>query len=277
MHTDKQAYLIFRTGPELAFELAALPSPGPCRMESISFKELECTTDGLIVPEELTQPLSLLEVQFCKDAAIYTRTVMMMALAQQPHLPRCVQGMIFLANRGMNPQTAPWSRIIHAVYLDEALHALRRQNPSHPLVAVFATVLIETANELEQQAKHYYHIFESAPVAPGMREILLRVFCDWLFERLQHKTQKEITMILDFPDVRETVVGRELLEEGIEKGQRNAWLEVVHQLGAKRLGPIDPDLSRFIDQLDSKTLRRLVDVILDMPDWQAVKAWLDRR
>ncbi len=289
MRTDKQAYLIFRAGPELAFELAALPSPGPCRMESTTFKEIERTTDGLIVPEGSDQPLSLLEVQFYEDAAIYNRAATMMALAQQPHLPRPVQGMIFFATRALDPQTAPWNGIIHAVYLDEALRALQQNDPLHPLVAVFAPVFIEAPNELEDSAKHYYRAIETAPVAPGLRHTLLRVFCDWLFERLKHKTRKEITMILDLPDVRDTIVGRELLEEGIEKGleqgiekgleqgQRKAWLDMVHQFGAKRLGPTDSDLLQRINRLDDSALRELVDAMFDLPTWQAVKAWLDGR
>ncbi len=289
MRTDKQVYLIFRAQPELAFELADLPSPGPCRMESTTFKELERTTDGLIVPESADEPVTVLEVQFYEDAAIYNRTATMMALAQQPRLPQPVQGLVFFASRTLDPRTQPWDRIIHPVYLDEALRSLQATAPLHPLVAVFAPVFIETVQELETNAKHYYHALGEAPVPDDVRHTLLRVFCDWLFERFKHLSRKEITMILDLPDVRDTIVGRELLEEGIEKGiekglekgiergQRKAWLDMVNQIGKKRLGPLNSDLQDRISRLDDPTLHGLVDAMFDLPTWQAVKAWLDAR
>lgn len=277
MRTDKQVYLIFRAGPELAFELAALPSPGPCRMESTTFKEIERTTDGLIVPEDADQPLSLLEVQFYEDAAIYNRTATMMALAQQPHLPRPVQGMIFFATRALDPQTAPWNGIIRPVYLDEALSALKQSDPLHPLVAVFAPVFIEASNELEGSAKHYYHALENASVAPDLRHTLLRVFCDWLFERLKHKTRKEITMILDLPDVRDTVVGRELLEEGIEEGRGEGILSSLTLVGMARFGPCDEKTRGRISRLPESEMQKLLVAMLELDSWRAVSAWLDAR
>ncbi len=285
MRTDKQVYLIFRAGPELAFELAALPSPGSCRMESTTFKEIERTTDGLIVPDEAEQPISLLEVQFYEDAAIYNRTVTMMALAQQPHLPRPIQGIVFFATRALDPQTAPWNEIIRPVYLDEALHFLKQSDPLHPLVAVFAPVFIETSNELECSAKHYYHALEKAPVASDLRHTLLRVFCDWLFERLKHKTRKEITMILDLPDVRDTVVGRELLDEGIERGiekgreegRGEGILSSLTLVGMARFGPCDDMTRDRISRLSEGDMQKLLVEMLELDSWRAVSAWLDAR
>lgn len=293
MRTDKQVYLIFRAGPELAFELAGLPSPGPCRMESATFKEIERAADGLIVPEDEDQPITLFEVQFYDDRTIYNRCVTAMALAQQPHVPRPVQGLIFFASRALDPMTQPWHSVVRPVYLDEALHELANNQPLHPLVAVFAPVLIESTNELEKTAKLYYRALDQAAVAQDLKDTLLRVFCDWLFERLKHKTHQELTMILDLPDVRETVIGRQLinegleqgleqgieqgLEQGIESGRREALVASVKRVGIKRFGPATINFERQIVGLPLDTLGELLDAMLDLASWEAVADWLNAK
>jgi hypothetical protein len=45
----------------------------------------------------------------------------------------------------------------------------------------------------------YYRALDQATVGRELKDTLLRVFCDWLFERLKDKTHQEITMILDLP------------------------------------------------------------------------------
>lgn len=258
-------------------------------MESATFKEIERTADGLIYPNAEQQPITLFEVQFYDDPTIYNRCVTAMALAQQPHLPRPVQGLIFFATRSLDPLTTPWKQIIHSVYLDEALSQLAETQPLHPLVAVFAPVFIEGSKELEDTAKVYYHALDQAAVGQDLKDTLLRVFCDWLFERLKDKTHQEITMILDLPDVRDTVIGRQLinegleqgiergLEQGIESGRREALVASVKRVGAKRFGTSTIDLERQIVGLPLDTLGELLDAMLDLASWEAVADWLNAK
>ena len=51
MKTDKELYRIFEVAPEWVFELAGLPSPGKCTLQSVTVKALERRADGVVVPK----------------------------------------------------------------------------------------------------------------------------------------------------------------------------------------------------------------------------------
>jgi len=58
MRTDKQVYEILEAYPQWLFELTGLPSPGPCRFQSVTLKAIERRTDGVLVPDAEHEPLS---------------------------------------------------------------------------------------------------------------------------------------------------------------------------------------------------------------------------
>ena len=95
MKTDKELYRIFEVAPEWVFELAGLPSPGKSTLRSVTVKALERHADGVIVPESLEQPLTVVEFQFQADDTIYRRTVVEMAAVQEVYPGRVVHGIIF--------------------------------------------------------------------------------------------------------------------------------------------------------------------------------------
>jgi hypothetical protein len=64
METDKQLYRVFGAQPQGVFQLAGLAPVGKCAMRSLAVKTLERRTDGVIVPEALAPPLSVIEFQF---------------------------------------------------------------------------------------------------------------------------------------------------------------------------------------------------------------------
>ncbi len=114
MRTDKQFFKIFEAVPEWLFELAGLPSPGRSTLRTFTVKALERVADGLVVPEAPDQPLTVVEFQFQKDDTIYLRTVVEMAAVQEAHAGRAVQGVIYFGCNDLDPQTAPWSRVVRS-------------------------------------------------------------------------------------------------------------------------------------------------------------------
>ena len=110
METDKQLYGVFRAKPEWVFLLARLPPVGKCVMRSLVVKPLERRSDGVIVPEAPTPPLSVIEFQFGENAQIYTRTAQKMAAVQEEFNMREVQGIIFFGDVKFDPQTKPWTK-----------------------------------------------------------------------------------------------------------------------------------------------------------------------
>jgi len=70
MRTDSHLYALFRECPQFIFELAGIPSPGPCRMEQVTVKAISRTMDGLVTPADPAAPLIVVEFQFQRDEDI---------------------------------------------------------------------------------------------------------------------------------------------------------------------------------------------------------------
>ena len=131
MKTDKQVYLIFQAQPNWFFELIDVPSPGKCELRSLTVKALERTADGLVVPADPRQKLSLIEFQFQLDPEIYLRVVEEMAAAQRAYAMRDIDGIIVFAKASLDPKTNPWSGIVRSLVLRDAILALERRQPQH--------------------------------------------------------------------------------------------------------------------------------------------------
>ena len=104
MRTDKQLLRVFETAPQWIFELTGLPSPGASTLKSLTVKALERRADGVVIPEATDGPLTVVEFQFQKDATVYPRIVVEMALLQQSHQMRPVQGLIFFGYNDVDPK-----------------------------------------------------------------------------------------------------------------------------------------------------------------------------
>jgi predicted transposase YdaD len=112
--TDRQVYRLFQANPEWLFDLTHLESPGPSEFRSFTVKSLQRDADGVVVPHDSSQPLTVVEVQFQPDDAIYPRIVTEMAAGQIEHQMRAVQGIILFRFPGLDPQTQPWSQVVRA-------------------------------------------------------------------------------------------------------------------------------------------------------------------
>jgi len=101
--------------------LAGEPSPGPCRFESKTFKEIEKRTDGLLLPESPHRRLTIVEIQGYEDPFLYQRVVIEMALVQQEYVDRDVRGIILLLDDTTDPKTEPWRKVVRAISLRKAI------------------------------------------------------------------------------------------------------------------------------------------------------------
>jgi len=117
MRTDKQVYEILEAYPPWLFELTGLPSPGPCRFQSMTLKAIERRTDGVLVPDAEHEPLSVVELQMQFDPTVYNRIAIEMALIQEQYNQRSVQGIIIFLTASIDPKTPPWNKIVQVFYL----------------------------------------------------------------------------------------------------------------------------------------------------------------
>ena len=298
MRTDKQLFQIFAACPEWLFELTGLPSPGACWMTTFTVKSLEREADGLVVPEDPAQPLTVVEFQFQRDERIYTRLVTEMAAAQEAHGMRPVQGLILFGTTGLDPLTEPWSRIVRRIVLQEVVPAFAREHSGHPLAAVFQPLVEENAQALETDAAHHYRVLQVADLDERQRDVLLDVFVDWLGQRFRNKHKQELEMILfeDLPDPADTVWGRELIEIGEKRGEKRA-AHLAEQRGEKRgekrgeeLGlaravrlllksrfqPVSKELAQRILRLTVSQKEQLLELAGKARSFDAIEKWMSR-
>ena len=77
-------------------------------------------------------------------------------------------------------------------------------------------------------------------------------------------------MMFDFPDVLDTVAGRELFEEGMAKGKA----ELLVRMAAKRFGKLPASVEGSVLSLDYLQLEKLGDDILTLSSLAALTQWL---
>ncbi len=220
METDKQLYRVFAAHPQWVFQLAGLPPVGKCAMRSLTVKSMERRTDGVIVPENATSPLSVIEFQFGENRQIYTRTVQKMAAVQEEFEMREVQGVIFFGDQRFDPRTKPWTSLVRAIDLPAELRRLAERSPSHPLVAAFQPLLAESEAELQCSAGGFLRTIKTSKLKVGVKAALEEVFMSWLGQRLPHQTKQEIEKMLvgELPELLETRMAQDILKIGKAEG-----------------------------------------------------------
>jgi predicted transposase YdaD len=278
MKTDKQVFRIFTAVPEWIFELTQLESPGACQLESFSVKELERRADGLVVPADPSQPLTVVEFQFQADETIYARIVQEMVSVQLAHGMRAVEGLILFAYNGMDPKTEPWVRSVRSFSFDELLAGLERRQPEHPLVAVFKPILVDNDVTLEASAVRYYRQIKQSNLDESARQALVDVFVNWLEQRFRDKNKQEIEAMLigELPELEETQSGKDLIAIGERRGKQAGKAETILLYLRAKHGPLPKELRRAVLNLSVAKANRLIEHLAHCESLQDVESWLDQ-
>ena len=279
MKTDKQLFLIFYERPDWLFLLTGMPSPGKCRFRSLVVKALERIADGLVVPVAIDQKLTLIEFQFWPDAEIYLRMVEEMTAAQRAYDMRDIQAFLFVEKQSLDPQTAPWNKVVQCFVLRDLVLQLAASHPGHPLNAVFQPLLEPDDCVVETQSVINYRAIKTSQLEPKTRDVLLDVFVNWLEQRLPHKGRKEIEMMLlgELPNLEDTQSGKDLIRIGEARGEARGWEQAIVLLLQTRFGRITKTLQSRIERLSAAEAKELITQIQTWNKLQDAKDWLDGR
>jgi predicted transposase YdaD len=271
MKTDKELYRIFAAVPDWLFQLTGLPSPGKCSLRSFTVKALQRDADGVVVPEDVSQPLTVVEFQFQKDDTIYNRTVAEMIAVQEANGMRPVQGLIFFQNDSLDPRTKPWNHVVKTFVLRDLLDRLEREQPDHPLVAVFKPLQIVQAGTLEAEAVRHYRTIKNSKLPASVKTALLTVFVSWVQQRFKSKRKQEIEVMLglnELPGLEETESGKDLIRIGEERA-------ILVFLKAK-FKTVPRVVRNKIHQLAAPQKEKLLAWLPKCESLDALSAWLDR-
>lgn len=250
MRTDTQLYQLFRDNPKLLLDLLNLTTEDDYKLQSVSFKQLERTVDGLFSPGEQGPDL-VIEFQAYRDEDIYFRAALSRGLHAKNNKHKKVFMILIFLDQKYDPKTQPWYDLSQAknpyfqvYYLEEMLDHLTERNPAHPLTHLFAPVTVKDTNHLKDALEeHYQGIIEGN--LENQRSAL-EVFLSWLSQRFPQREIKEaVMMFADLPPLEETKIyqelqqmkreareegGREMLNRLFEKG---FLTEEQFQLGSK--------------------------------------------
>lgn len=281
MKTDKQLFKVFQACPEWLYLLAKQPSPGNCRFDSLTVKELERRLDGLVVPDDSALATTVFEFQFQKDVEIYNRVVVEMAAAERAYAMRTVQGIIFFQSDSLDDKPEPWCRIVQSVPMQDALDELERNDPQHPLVAV-CKPLSATESELDANAVAYYRKIKRSQLPELTRATLSEVFVSWLEQRFKSKSKREIEIMLigELPELEDTQSGKDLIaigekrgeKRGLELGEKRAAITVAEA----KFGALPNGVTEQIKALGDASITELLNQLVKFPDLADLQAWLDQ-
>jgi len=290
LKTDKQTFRIFQAHPPWVFELTDLPSPGKSTLQSIALKALERRADGVIMPDDPTQPITVVEFQFQMDTGVYTRIAAEMAILQEANDWRDIQGVILFQDSSVDPKTSPWNKIVHAFYLNDLLAKLELRNPHHPLVAVFKPLIVEDEVALAEMAHEYYRDISTSSLDETSRAALADVFVNWLLQRFKHMTRKEIEMLIisELPDLEDTTAGKELIrigekrgekrgkKEGKQMGKKEGVVEAILVFLQAKHGRLRAEVRERVQALDLAAAKQLVPLIAKWETLEPLQQWLDQ-
>ena len=180
MESDKQIYLIFQSQPQWVFLLLHEPPPVGVRFESVALKSIEKRVDGAWIPADASKEILIAEFQGYDDDLIYVRIVQEMALLRSQYPKRQIRGIVFFLESRFEPDSDPWREFVKVIYLDEALEQLSREDPEHPMVAVFAPLFERSEEVLESVAAKCYNRLDNAELDQKSVAALQEVFVSWL-------------------------------------------------------------------------------------------------
>ncbi len=280
MKTDKELFQVFTAFPEWLFLLTGLPSPGSCSLKAFTVKAMQRDPDGILVPDDLAQPITVAELQFQFDETIYTRVVTEMAAVQEANKMRAVQGVILFGEAGLDPRTAPWTQVVHVCVLRDVVSKLCRTHPNHPLGALFQPLMQEDPVILEEEAVRHYRAIKYSKLDKRRRKLLMDVFVDWLEQRFPRKLKREIeTMLLgELTDLEETASGKELIaigeKRGEERGEERMLNEAILLLLRDRFRRVPTEIADRIQTLSRAEKKRLLTLIVKAKSLNDVEDWL---
>lgn len=119
------------------------------------------------------------------------------------------------------------SHVVKTFVLRDLLEAFEREQPDHPLVAVFKPLLIAQDSTLEAEVVRHYRTIKNSELQASVKTALLAVFVSWLQQRFKSMRKQEIEAMLgldELPALEETESGKDLIRIGEERGEEKAIL-----------------------------------------------------
>ena len=294
MKTDTLFYRLFQTLPELALQLAGIPTDpaGGYVFRAEEVKQTAFRLDGLLMPppDAPDAPLLFLEAQAQPDEAFYGRFFAEMFLylhRRAPHRPW--RALVLYPRRATERLDARYAELlalplVRRVYLEE-LAAV--PNPGFGLQLL--CVLVEDPKAAESHAQRLARQVRAQaiplPLPPLDCLDLLEIL---LVYRLPHLTRQEIQAMLGFThaELKQSRFYQEVAaenreegrqegrQEGLQKGRLEDSVMLVLRLLKRRFGGLSALHQQQIRRLSLEQTEALAEAVLDFQTAADLTAWL---
>lgn len=283
MKTDKEIFKIFTAYPKYLLKCARIRTKSVYTMKSVTLKEFERRTDGVLTSQEPDDPTYVMEFQAQSESKIYHRLAMEMASYAMEYDARNVRGILIFLHKGLDPKTSPWhyltkskEKLLRVVYLDEYIKELEMSHPDHPMVLVFKPLLVKDLKVLSQHSKQWYQKIKKSRLPKDVKDNLISAFFRWLSARFPDLSGEEITKMIEIenlPSFEETRAYKDLFsmaekmgeKRGEKRGEKAQLIKEINRLEAMhKKGDIDEIVFHKICEPIKKDLQKVKNEINKM-------------
>ncbi len=296
MKTDSIFYRLFKTFPEIFFELIDRnPSESSVyKFSSVELKQTAFRIDGLFLPtvNRIGYPIFFLEVQFQKDPEFYARFFCEIFLYLRLYAPtQAWQAVVIFARRSLEPtKVEPYRALlglpqVTRLYLDQ-LEDVAEQSLGIGVVKL----IVETKKRTPKRVKQLVEKTRSELVDERLQQEVLDLIGTIVLYKLPSISRQEFAKMFTRDDLRKTRYYQELRQEVKEEVRQEVKEEVkqevkeevkqqealalIMRLLSRRVSPLKPGLRTRIQQLTIVQLENLAEALLDISGEADLVAWL---
>ena len=236
MKTDSIFYRLFKTFPEIFFELIDRnPSESSVyKFSSVELKQTAFRIDGLFLPtvNRLEYPIFFLEVQFQKDPEFYARFFCEIFLYLRLYAPtQAWQSVVIFARRSLEPtKVEPYRGLLELpqvtrLYLDQ-LNDVDDQSLGIGVVKL----IVETKKRTPKRVKQLVEKARSEVVDERLQQEVLDLIGTIVLYKLPSISRQEFAKMFTRDDLRKTRYYQELREEVKQEVKEEVRQEVKEEV-----------------------------------------------
>ena len=236
MKTDSIFYRLFKTFPEIFFELIDRnPSESSVyKFSSVELKQTAFRIDGLFLPtvNRVEYPIFFLEVQFQKDPEFYARFFCEIFLYLRLYAPtQAWQAVVIFARRSLEPtKVEPYRALLELpqvarLYLDQ-LEDVAEQSLGIGVVKL----IVETKKRTPKRVKQLVEKARSELVDERLQQEVLDLIGTIVLYKLPSISRQEFAKMFTRDDLRKTRYYQELRQEVKEEVKEEVKQEVKEEV-----------------------------------------------
>ena len=236
MKTDSIFYRLFKTFPEIFFELIDRnPSESSVyKFSSVELKQTAFRIDGLFLPtvNRIEYPIFFLEVQFQKDPEFYARLFCEIFLYLRLYAPtQAWQAVVIFAKRSLEPtKVEPYRALLELpqvtrLYLDQ-LEDVAEQSLGIGVVKL----IVETKKRTPKRVKQLVEKARSELVDERLQQEVLDLIGTIVLYKLPSISRQEFAKMFTRDDLRKTRYYQELRQEVKEELRQEVKEEVKQEV-----------------------------------------------